>query len=250
MLIGCAVTFLVQSSSITTSTLTPLVGLGIIQLEQMMPLTLGANIGTTGSKLFIFAYNCVRLFIVSRSWRSEFDLRAGLLTVLCYFANSNAIHINSILPKFFPIFLIQISSGSASSLRLGQDRISSSRSSPSLFQYHGHSHLVSNSIHAPGASRSRSKMRKGNENMERGALYLHFDCIFCHSSHSLWPERALRARRKGFHCPWSILCACHRPWYCLFCALALLPGRSIKNHQVHERTGEEESCNEDATGCS
>ena len=53
MLIGCAVTFLVQSSSITTSTLTPLVGLGIIQLEQMMPLTLGANIGTTGSKCSI-----------------------------------------------------------------------------------------------------------------------------------------------------------------------------------------------------
>ena len=37
----------VQSSSITTSVLTPLVGLGVIQLEQMFPLTLGANIGTT-----------------------------------------------------------------------------------------------------------------------------------------------------------------------------------------------------------
>jgi len=47
IVIGGAVTVLVQSSSITTSVLTPLVGLGVIQLEQMLPLTLGANIGTT-----------------------------------------------------------------------------------------------------------------------------------------------------------------------------------------------------------
>merc|ERR1711915_998498 len=38
---------LVQSSSITTSTFTPLVGMGVIRLEQMYPITLGANIGTT-----------------------------------------------------------------------------------------------------------------------------------------------------------------------------------------------------------
>lgn len=47
ILIGCGITVLVQSSSITTSALTPLVGLGVIHLEQMFPLTLGANIGTT-----------------------------------------------------------------------------------------------------------------------------------------------------------------------------------------------------------
>lgn len=47
MLIGVGVTILVQSSSITTSTFTPLVGLGAIRLEQMYPITLGANIGTT-----------------------------------------------------------------------------------------------------------------------------------------------------------------------------------------------------------
>lgn len=47
MLIGVGVTILVQSSSITTSTFTPLVGLGVIRLEQMYPITLGANIGTT-----------------------------------------------------------------------------------------------------------------------------------------------------------------------------------------------------------
>merc|ERR1719440_2149146 len=44
---GALMTIAVQSSSITTSTLTPLVALDIITLEQMLPLTLGANIGTT-----------------------------------------------------------------------------------------------------------------------------------------------------------------------------------------------------------
>jgi sodium-dependent phosphate cotransporter len=38
---------MVQSSSITTSTLTPLAAVGIISLNDMFPLTLGANIGTT-----------------------------------------------------------------------------------------------------------------------------------------------------------------------------------------------------------
>jgi sodium-dependent phosphate cotransporter len=47
MVIGCGLKILVQSSSITTSVLTPLVGLGEVRLEQMYPLTLGANIGTT-----------------------------------------------------------------------------------------------------------------------------------------------------------------------------------------------------------
>ncbi|UJR28994.1 hypothetical protein I4U23_010212 [Adineta vaga] len=45
--VGCIFTILVQSSSIFTSTLTPLVGLGIITLERMYPFTLGSNIGTT-----------------------------------------------------------------------------------------------------------------------------------------------------------------------------------------------------------
>merc|ERR1719478_1128530 len=45
MLIGCGITILVQSSSITTSTLTPLVGMGVIQLEQMYPLTLARKLG-------------------------------------------------------------------------------------------------------------------------------------------------------------------------------------------------------------
>lgn len=47
MIVGLGITLAVQSSSITTSALTPLVGMGVIRLEQMYPMTLGANIGTT-----------------------------------------------------------------------------------------------------------------------------------------------------------------------------------------------------------
>lgn len=52
LLIGCLMTILVQSSSIFTSTLTPLAGLGIISLESIYPLTLGSNIGTTTTATF------------------------------------------------------------------------------------------------------------------------------------------------------------------------------------------------------
>ena len=47
MFVGMVLTMSVQSSSIITSTFTPLVGLSILTVEQMFPLTLGANIGTT-----------------------------------------------------------------------------------------------------------------------------------------------------------------------------------------------------------
>ena len=40
-------TILVQSSSVFTSTLTPLVGLGIITVERVYPFTIGSNVGTT-----------------------------------------------------------------------------------------------------------------------------------------------------------------------------------------------------------
>jgi sodium-dependent phosphate cotransporter len=47
MAIGVAVTIVAQSSSVVTSALTPLCGIGVLPLEKMLPLTLGANIGTT-----------------------------------------------------------------------------------------------------------------------------------------------------------------------------------------------------------
>ena len=45
MLIGGIITFLVQSSSVFTSTLTPIVGSGVLSLERAYELTLGSNIG-------------------------------------------------------------------------------------------------------------------------------------------------------------------------------------------------------------
>jgi sodium-dependent phosphate cotransporter len=44
---GMAITVMVQSSSITTSLMVPLVGAGVVTLEQVFPFTVGANIGTT-----------------------------------------------------------------------------------------------------------------------------------------------------------------------------------------------------------
>ncbi|GFS72415.1 hypothetical protein NPIL_691401 [Nephila pilipes] len=51
MALGCALTVLVQSSSVFTSALTPLAGLGLVSLERIFPLTLGSNIGTTATGL-------------------------------------------------------------------------------------------------------------------------------------------------------------------------------------------------------
>lgn len=49
--LGAGLTMLLQSSSLTTACLTPWVGIGVVRLEQMYPLTLGANIGTTLSSI-------------------------------------------------------------------------------------------------------------------------------------------------------------------------------------------------------
>ena len=46
ILIAACVTFLVQGSSVFTSTLIPLVGMGLLSLERTYPLILGANVGT------------------------------------------------------------------------------------------------------------------------------------------------------------------------------------------------------------
>jgi sodium-dependent phosphate cotransporter len=49
--LGLGLTSLVQSSSITTSLIIPLVGAGILTIEKIFPYTLGANIGTTVTAL-------------------------------------------------------------------------------------------------------------------------------------------------------------------------------------------------------
>ena len=51
ILFGGVVTFCVQSSSITTSLLVPMAGSGLLTLASILPVTLGANIGTTTTAL-------------------------------------------------------------------------------------------------------------------------------------------------------------------------------------------------------
>jgi len=72
IVVGALLTFLVQSSSVFTSTITPLVGLGVISVDRMYPLTLGSNIGTTTTALLA-------------SLSSEPNmLRASLQIALCH----------------------------------------------------------------------------------------------------------------------------------------------------------------------
>ena len=51
LLFGVILTFLVQSSSITTSLMVPLVGAGVVTVAQIYPFVLGANVGTTMTAL-------------------------------------------------------------------------------------------------------------------------------------------------------------------------------------------------------
>ena len=51
ILFGAVITFLIQSSSVLTATITPLVGAGFLTLEKAYPITLGANVGKYVSQL-------------------------------------------------------------------------------------------------------------------------------------------------------------------------------------------------------
>ncbi|XP_003411428.1 sodium-dependent phosphate transport protein 2B-like [Loxodonta africana] len=51
ILVGAGMTFIVQSSSVFTSAMTPLIGIGVITIERAYPLTLGSNIGTTTTSI-------------------------------------------------------------------------------------------------------------------------------------------------------------------------------------------------------
>ena len=51
LLVGLAVTAIIQSSSVTTSLMVPLAAAGIMTVEQVFPVALGANVGTTVTAL-------------------------------------------------------------------------------------------------------------------------------------------------------------------------------------------------------
>ena len=70
--IGTGVTMVVQSSSVVTSALTPLVGIGLLSIERMYPITLGANLGTTFTAV-----------IIAISQSAE-DMQAAFHVALCH----------------------------------------------------------------------------------------------------------------------------------------------------------------------
>ncbi|CAE7372159.1 SLC34A1 [Symbiodinium necroappetens] len=51
VVLGITVTVVVQSSSVTTSTLIPLCAMQVLSVQKMLPITIGANIGTTCTSL-------------------------------------------------------------------------------------------------------------------------------------------------------------------------------------------------------
>ncbi|KAM6183817.1 sodium-dependent phosphate transport protein 2C [Erethizon dorsatum] len=51
ILVGAGMTFLLQSSSVFTAAIVPLMGVGVISLDRAYPLLLGSNIGTTATAL-------------------------------------------------------------------------------------------------------------------------------------------------------------------------------------------------------
>ncbi len=75
MLFGMVLTFMVQSSSVTTSLVIPLVGAGVLSVRKVFPYMLGSNVGTTATGLFAAA--------VAISGGEEAAL-AGLTIALCH----------------------------------------------------------------------------------------------------------------------------------------------------------------------
>ena len=67
LLFGMLLTFMVQSSSITTSLIVPLAGAGVLSLRQIFPFTLGANIGTTVTALLAALTGTVSALIAAIS---------------------------------------------------------------------------------------------------------------------------------------------------------------------------------------
>ncbi|XP_077990689.1 sodium-dependent phosphate transport protein 2B-like [Glandiceps talaboti] len=97
ILVGAGLTMVLQSSSIFTSTLTPLIGVGVVSLKRAYPLTLGANIGTTITGLLAALANA-----------DAKDFAEALQIAICHlFFNISGILIWYPIPilRRFPIFL-------------------------------------------------------------------------------------------------------------------------------------------------
>ena len=75
MAFGMVLTFLVQSSSITTSLVIPLIGAGVLTVRQVFPYMLGSNVGTTATAVL------AALVAVAGG---EPAAQAGLTVALCH----------------------------------------------------------------------------------------------------------------------------------------------------------------------
>lgn len=85
LVLGAIMTLLVQSSSITTSFIVPIVGAGILTIQQIFPYTMGANMGTTITAIIAalvigtpealtvaFAHLLFNLFGITAIWKIQF----------------------------------------------------------------------------------------------------------------------------------------------------------------------------------
>jgi len=79
VLAGTAMTVMVQSSSITTSAIVPLVGAGVVSLEQLFPFTIGANIGTTITAMLAALSTASPAAVAVAFAHLAFNVSAGLI---------------------------------------------------------------------------------------------------------------------------------------------------------------------------
>lgn len=79
ILAGTAMTVMVQSSSITTSAIVPLVGAGVVTLEQLFPFTIGANVGTTITAMLAALATASPSAVVVAFAHFVFNVSAGLI---------------------------------------------------------------------------------------------------------------------------------------------------------------------------
>ena len=121
LILGMVLTVLVQSSSITTSFIVPIVGAGILTIQQIFPYTLGANVGTTITAIIAalviktpealtvaFAHLLFNIFGIAAIWKLQFiPIRmAQMLAEAC--SRRKYIAFLFILVTFFVIPIILI----------------------------------------------------------------------------------------------------------------------------------------------
>jgi sodium-dependent phosphate cotransporter len=82
LVFGAFFTVLVQSSSVTTSLLVPMAAAGVLSLEQVFPITLGANVGTTVTALLAASVGNVSGLAIAFA-----HLAFNILGILIFFAN-------------------------------------------------------------------------------------------------------------------------------------------------------------------